>query len=172
MAGKSLVHISVISVARTWPWMACDYSEICLLLAERMVSAMLLTALFRLFRKVNTFYRHAGKLWSLLRTNQSTALAEEWILLGLSLFLLTRLPWVLCCKNTMVMGPHGLQLCFPYLPSSTVKIFCGCSEDQFLADYMLEIPTQYLVVRYVSFPMPEAGKISFTIPNFKCGKTI
>lgn len=121
MAGKSLVHISVISVARTWPWMACDYSEICLLLAERMVSAMLLTALFRLFRKVNTFYWHAGKLWSLLRTNQSTALAEEWILLSLPLFSLTRLLWVLCCKNMMVMGPHGLQLCFLYLHSSTVK---------------------------------------------------
>lgn len=61
---------------------------------------------------------------------------------ALSLFLLTCLPWVLHCKTVMAMGPHSLQLCFLYLPSSIVKIFCGCWEDQFLADYTLEIPTQ------------------------------
>lgn len=98
--------------------------------------------LFGLFRKVNTFYWHVAKLWSLICTKQSTTASDGWILLGLPLFLLTCLLWVLHCKIVMVMGPHSLQLCFLYLPSFIVKTFCDCSEDQFLADHTLEIPTQ------------------------------
>lgn len=39
-----------------------------------------------------------------------------------------------------------------------VKIFCNTWEDCFLADRVLEIPTQQWGVQYISFPMPQAGK--------------
>lgn len=145
MPGKSLVNILLILVARTWPWMACDYSEICLLLAKSMVSAILSIAF------VHTIQESFVTLRNILLTcckavitppyKSNATLAEGWILCGLMLFLLTPLPWVLHCKTVMAMGPHSLQPCFFYQSSCSVKIFCGCSEGWLSADYMFETPT-------------------------------
>lgn len=82
MPGKSLVNILVISVARAWPWMACDYSEMYLLLAKSMVSAMLFTAFVQPIQKsfvmlFKTFYWHVANLWSLLCTNQMLHLLRD-----------------------------------------------------------------------------------------------
>lgn len=174
MPGKSLVNILDILVARAWPWMACDYSEMCLLLAKSMVSAILFTAFVQAIQKSFVMLRNillaCCKPVIAPPYKSSATLAEGWILRGLMLFLLTPLPWVLHCKTVMAMGPHSLQPSFCISPAVLLKSFVAAQRVGFQQTICLKFPLgkQEHTKQCAFFPMPRAGEISLTIPNLKC----
>lgn len=174
MPGKSPVNILDILVARAWPWMACDYSEICLLLAKSMVSAILFTVLFRLFRKVllcsETLYWHVANPWSLLRTNQTLHLLRDESCMAWCYFYSPLCPESCIVKLWWQWVHTAYNLAFCISPAVLLKSFVAAQRVGFKQTICLKfLPgKQEHTKQCASFPMPGVGEISLTIPNFMC----